>query len=68
MLTIKTKKIRILQLKNCNWLVRLFYCLKLVFAAKACTGLLQGQEKSGKIKKNDKSQVKIGVFEKSPEI
>ena len=27
----------------------------------------QGQEKSGKTKKNDKSQVKMGVFEKSQE-
>ena len=30
-------------------------------------GLPHGQEKSGKIKKNDKSQVKIGLFEKSQE-
>ena len=26
-----------------------------------------GQEKSGKTKKNDKSQVKMGIFEKSQE-
>ena len=31
------------------------------------TGLPHGQEKSGKTKKNDKSQVKMGVFEKSQE-
>ena len=30
-------------------------------------GLPHGQEKSGKTKKKDKSQVKIGVFEKSQE-
>ena len=29
--------------------------------------LLQGQEKSEKTKKNDKSQVKMGVFDKSQE-
>ena len=73
-LTIKTIKIRILQLQNCSWLLRLFYCSNLFFAAKECTGLPQGQEKSGnqeksgKIKKITnvmKGQVKIGVFEKS---
>ena len=31
------------------------------------TRLPHGQEKSGKTKKNDKSQVKFGVFEKSQE-
>ena len=34
------------------------------------TGLLHGQKKSGKVrktKKNEKSQVKMGVFEKSQE-
>ena len=31
-------------------------------------GLPHGQEKLGKTKKNDKSQVKMGVFEKSQEI
>ena len=30
-------------------------------------GCLDGQEKSGKTKKNNKSQVKMGVFEKSRE-
>jgi len=32
------------------------------------SGLPHGQEKSGKTKENDKSQVKMGVFEKSQEI
>ena len=31
-------------------------------------GLTHGQEKLGKTKKNDKSQVKMGVFGKSQEI
>ena len=34
---------------------------------KIITGLPHGQEKSGKTKKNDKSQVKMEVFEKSHE-
>ena len=34
-------------------------------ATQVRAGLPHGQEKSGKTKKNDKSQVKLGVFEKS---
>ena len=32
------------------------------------SGLPNGQEKSGKTKKNDKSQIKMGFFEKSQEV
>ena len=34
---------------------------------KLILGLPHGQEKSGKTKKNNKSQVKMGLFEKSQE-
>ena len=44
------------------------YSFYILFIFKLCvTGLPHGQEKSGKTKKNDKSQVKMGVFEKSQE-
>ena len=42
-------------------------CQSLLHKSFTNTGLPHGQEKSGKTQKNDKSQVKIRVFEKSQE-
>ena len=48
-----------------NYLKFLISSCYLVFMK--VTGLPHGQEKSGKTKKNDKSQVKMGVFKKTQE-